>query len=205
MGTWSCTVLLQACINWCGYINWSNTAFPLELWFLCSLGRDETVVCNKGDGGCIMNEMEDCRKTKEAISWSRCFNATLEKLGWFFFSLQKTVLRQVLLGVGLEIFHSDCLILCINIEIMELHSQKCYSSAAVAGNASSCILDTEAVIFYKLLWDVKVWISQIAHWKLSYFDLNFPMFPFLICKIRIILLSLLAGDSICSPLFERQS
>lgn len=48
------------------------------------------MVCNKGDGGCIMNRMEDCRKAKEAISWSRWFNATLEKLGWFSFSLQKT-------------------------------------------------------------------------------------------------------------------
>lgn len=48
------------------------------------------MVCNKGDGGCIMNEMEDCRKTKEEISWSRWFNATLEKTGWFFFALQKT-------------------------------------------------------------------------------------------------------------------
>lgn len=37
-----------------------------------------------------MNEMEDCRKTKEEISWSRWFNATLEKTGWFFFALQKT-------------------------------------------------------------------------------------------------------------------
>lgn len=43
------------------------------------------------------------------------------------------------------------LILCRDIEIMGLHSRKCYSSAAVAENASSCILDIEAVIFYKLL------------------------------------------------------
>lgn len=101
METWSCTVSLQACINWWGYINWSNTAFPLELLFLCSPGRDETVVCNKGDGGCIMNEMEDCRKTKEAISWSRWFNATLEKLRCFFFFLcKRLVLRQVIMGVG---------------------------------------------------------------------------------------------------------
>lgn len=205
METWSCTVSLQACINWWGYINWSNTAFPLELLFLCSLGRDETVACNKGDGGCIMNEMEDCRKTKEAISWSRWFNATLEKLRWFFFSLQKTCAETSLYGSGgWRSSTGSCLILCRNIEIVELHSQKCCSSAAVAENASSCVSDRKAVIFYKLLWDIKAWISQIALWKLSYFDLNVPMFPFLICKIRIIVLKLLAGDSICSPTFGKQ-
>lgn len=47
----------------------------------CALWGEMKLVCNKGNGGCIINEMEDCRKTKEAISWSRCFNATLEKLG----------------------------------------------------------------------------------------------------------------------------
>lgn len=91
------------------------------------------------------------------------------------------------------------------IEILESHLQKCWASAAVAENASSCAVDIEAVIYYKLLWEIKAWVSQIAHWKLSYFDLNVPMFPFPICKIRIIVLNLLAGDSICSLVFGRQS
>lgn len=47
-----------------------------------------------------MNEMEDCRKTKEVISWSRWFNATMEKLGWFCFSLQKTSAEKSHSGSG---------------------------------------------------------------------------------------------------------
>lgn len=37
-------------------IKWPNATFSLGLLLLCSLRRDETVVCIKGDGGCIMNE-----------------------------------------------------------------------------------------------------------------------------------------------------
>lgn len=56
------------------------------------------------------------------------------------------------MGVGGWISSTGgCLILCRNIEIVELHSQKCCSSAAVAENASSCVSDREAVIFYELL------------------------------------------------------
>jgi len=77
-------------------IKWSNAIFSLGLLLLCSLGRDETVVCVKGDGGCIMNEVEDCRKKKEVISWSRQLNATLEKLGFFPFLCNRIVLRQVI-------------------------------------------------------------------------------------------------------------
>lgn len=39
----------------------------------------------------------DCRKKKEVISWSRWFNATLEKSGIFFpFLCNRVVLRQVI-------------------------------------------------------------------------------------------------------------
>lgn len=185
-------------------IKWSNTAFSLRLLLLCSLGRDETVVCIKGDGGCIMNEVEDCRKKKEVISWSRWFNATLEKLGFFFpFLCNRVVLRQVISqswgggGEG-DLPQLSAGFSVETIEVLGSHLQKCWASAAVAENCSGCALDIEAVIYYKLLWEIKAWISRIAYWKFSYFDLSFPMFPFIICRIRIIVLSLLAGDSICS-------
>lgn len=40
-----------------------------------------------------MNEVEDCRKEKEVISWSKWFNATLGKLGAFPFFCSRIVLR----------------------------------------------------------------------------------------------------------------
>lgn len=63
------------------------------------------------------------------------------------------------------------------------------------------VLNIEAVIYYKLLWEIRAWVSQIAHWKLPYFDRKVPGFSFLICKLRIIVLSLFVGDGVCLPVF----